>query len=156
MKRTLVLLVVVAASAATFVSSAQAAVITNDTSSAPWSGWVSCANGGAGELVNGTVEVHNLVTETTNTNVDSYQFQFQPHGTLTGQTTGDSYQLTGLSRGVYNDITQSGEYTLTYVNSYQLIGAGTASNLRIREVAHMTISDDEVVVHHDDFSVDCA
>ena len=155
MKRMFVLLAVVATSTA-LVGSAQAAVVTNDTTSAPWSGWVSCANGGAGELVNGTVDVHNLVTETTNGNLDSYQFQFQPQGTLTGQTTGDSYRLTGLTRGVYNDSTRSGEYTLTYVNSYQLIGAGTAGNLRVREVAHMTISDDEVVVQHDDFSIDCA
>ena len=60
-----------------------------------------------------------------------------------------------MTRGIYNDIQQSGEYTLTYVNSYQLIGPGTGNNLRVREVAHMTLDGDDVVVRHDGFSIEC-
>ena len=85
----------------------------------------------------------------------SSQFQFQPHGNLVGRITGDTYQLTGVTRGTYNDILQSGESTLTYVNSYQLIGPGPGNNLLVREIAHLTIDGDDVVVHHDDFSIEC-
>jgi hypothetical protein len=60
-----------------------------------------------------------------------------------------------VTRGTYNDILQSGEYTLTYVNSYQLIGRGPGNNLLVREIAHVTIDGDDVVVQHDDFSIEC-
>ena len=100
--------------------------------------------------------MHNLIASTVNGNVDSSQFQFQPHGNLVGKNhPGDAYQLTGVTRGTYNDILQSGEYTLTYVNSYQLIGPGRGNNLRVREIAHLTIDGDYVAVHHDDFSIEC-
>ena len=155
MKRILVLLAIATAGMAVSVSAAQAEVVTNETVSYAYSGFVPCANGGAGEILTGTIDVHNLITSTVNRNVDSWQFQFQPRGSLVGSTTGDTYQLTGVTRGTYNDIQQSGEYTLTYVNSYQLIGPGTGNNLRVREVAHVTADGDDVVVRHDGLSIEC-
>ena len=155
MKRILVLLAIASVAMAASVSAAQAEVVSNETGSSAWSGFVSCANGGAGELLTGTIDVHNLITSTVNGNVDSWQFQFQPRGSLVGRITGDTYQLTGVTRGTYNDIQQSGLYTLTYVNSYQLIGPGPGNNLRIREIAHLTIDGDHVVIDHDDFSIEC-
>ena len=155
MKRILVLLAIATAGMAVSVSAAQADVVTNETVSYAWSGFVPCANGGAGELLTGTIDVHNLITSTVNGNVDSWQFQFQPRGSLVGRVTGDTYQLTGVTRGTYNDIQQSGEYTLTYVNSYQLVGPGPGNNLRVREVSHMTLDGDDVVVRHDGFSIEC-
>jgi hypothetical protein len=154
-KRILVLLAIVTVGVATSVAAAQAAVVGNETVSYAYSGFVPCANGGTGELLTGRIDVHNLSTSTVNGNIDSWQFQFQPHGSLVGRTTGDTYQLTGLSRGTYNDVLQSGEYTLTYVNNYQLIGPGPGNNLRVREIAHVTIDGDDVIVQHDDFSIDC-
>jgi hypothetical protein len=155
MKRILVLLAIATVGMAASVTAAQAEVVTNETVSYAYSGFVSCANGGAGELVTGRIDVHNLITSTVNGSVDSWQFQFQPHGSLVGRTTGDTYQLTGVTRGIYNDSLQSGEYTLTYVNSYQLIGPGPGNNLLVREIAHVTIDGDDVVVQHDDFSIEC-
>jgi hypothetical protein len=155
MKRILVLLAIATVGMAASVSAAQAEVVTNETVSYAYSGFVPCANGGAGELLTGTIEVHNLITSTVNGNIDSSQFQFQPQGSLIGRTTGDTYQLTGVTRGAYNESVQSGEYTLTYVNSYQLIGPGPGNNLRVREIAHLTIDGDDVVVQHDDWSIDC-
>ena len=155
MKRILVLLAIATAGMAVSVSAAQAEVVTNETVSYAWSGFVPCANGGAGELLTGTIDVHNLITSTVNGNVDSSQFQFQPRGSLVGSITGDTYQLTGVTRGTYNDIQQSGVYTLTYVNSYQLVGPGPGNNLRVREVSHMTLDGDDVVVRHDGFSIEC-
>ena len=60
-----------------------------------------------------------------------------------------------MTRGTYNDIQQSGVYTLTYVNIYQLIGPGAGNNLRVREVAHVTADGDDVIVRHDGFSIEC-
>jgi hypothetical protein len=155
MKRIPVLLAIATVAMAASVSAAQAEVVTNETVSYAYSGFVPCADGGAGELLSGTIDVHNLITSTVNGNVDSWQFQFQPRGSLVGRITGDTYRLTGVTRGTYNESLQSGEYVLTYVNNYQLIGPGPGNNLQVREVAHVTIDGDEVVVRHDDFSIEC-
>jgi hypothetical protein len=153
--RVLVLLALTTIGALASVTGAQAQVVTNETVSYAYSGFVPCANGGAGELVTGRIDVHNLVTSTVTENVDSSTFQFQPHGSLVGRITGDTYQLTGLTRGTYEESLQSGTYTLTYVNTYQLIGRGPGNNLRVREIAHIPRNGDDVVVHHDDWSIEC-
>jgi hypothetical protein len=155
MKRTLVLLTLAIAGMVTSVTAAQAKVVSNETVSYAYAGFVPCANGGAGEYVTGTIDAHNLITSTVNGNVDTWQFQFQPRGSLVGRITGDTYQLTGLTRGTYTESLQDDHRTLTYVNSYQLIGPGPDNNLRVREVAHVTINDDEAVIDHDDWSVEC-
>jgi hypothetical protein len=156
MKRILVLLTLAIAGMVASVTAAQAEVVSNETVSYAYGGFVPCANGGAGEILTGTIDVHNLITSTVNGNVDTWQFQFQPHGSLVGRITGDTYQLTGLTRGMYTDSLQDDHRTLTYVNSFQLIGPGPENNLLVREIAHITINDDdEVVIDHDDWSVEC-
>jgi hypothetical protein len=155
-KRILALLTVCALGVLASAAAAEAQVVSNETVSYAYSGFVPCANGGAGELLTGTIDVHNVITSTTNGNVDAWQFQFQPHGSLVGSITGDTYQLTGVTRGTYTESLRSGEYTLSYVNRYQLIGPGAGNNLVVREVAHLTEDGDDVVVEHDDFSVECS
>lgn len=154
-RRILVLLTLAVAGILTSVTAAQAKVVSNDTVSYAYAGFVPCANGGAGEYVTGTIDAHNLITSTVNANVDTWQFQFQPHGSLVGRITGDTYQLTGVSRGTYTESLQNDHRTLTYVNSYQLIGQGPDNNLVVREIAHVTINGDEAVVDRDDWSVEC-
>ena len=156
MKRILILLAIASAGMAASVTAAEAAVVSNETVSYAYSGFVPCANGGTGELLTGTIDVHNLITSTVNGNVDSGQFQFQPQGSLVGTITGDTYQLTGVTRGTYNATRQSGDSILTYVNSYQLIGPGSGNNLRVREIAHLTVDGDDVVVQHDNLSIECS
>lgn len=155
MKRILVLLTLAIAGMVTSVTAAQAEVVSNETVSYSYAGFMPCANGGAGEYITGRIDAHNLITSTVNRNVDTWQFQFQPRGSLVGTITGDTYQLTGLTRGTYTDSLQDDHRTLTYVNSYQLIGPGPENNLLVREIAHVTINDDEVVIDHDDWSVEC-
>jgi hypothetical protein len=41
------------------------------------------------------------------------------------------------------------------VNTYQLIGPGPGNNLRVREIAHITGNGDDVVVHHDNWTIEC-
>ena len=156
MKRMLVLLALTTVGALASVTGAQAQIVTNETVSYAYSGYVSCANGGAGELVTGQIDVHNLVTSSVNGNVETWQFQFRPHGSMVGRVTGDTYQLTGMTRGTYKDSLQGGASTVTYVQSYQLIGPGQGNNLRVREIAHITRSGDDVIVDHDDWTIECA
>ena len=155
MKRVLVLLAIATVGMTASVTAAQAEIVSNDTVSYAYSGFVPCANGGSGELVTGTIDVHNLITSTVNGNVESSQFQFQPRGSLVGSSTGDTYRLTGVTRGSSSESLQNVIYTLTYVNSYQLIGPGAGNNLRVHEIAHVTIHGDDVVVQHDDFRIEC-
>jgi hypothetical protein len=156
LRRVLVLFTVCALGAVASASVGHAEVVTNQQVSYAWSGFVPCAAGGAGEVVTGTIDVHDMATSTVNGNVDVWQFQFQPRGSFVGKTTGDTYRLTGVTRGTYAESLQSDRYTMTYVNSYQLIGPGPENNLRIREIAHVTVNDDEVIVQHDDLTIDCA
>lgn len=156
MKRILLLLVLGTVGILASVTSAQAEVVTNTTVAYPYSGWVPCANGGAGELVTGTIEMHILTTSTTTDNVDAWQFAFAPRGSLVGRITGDTYRLTGVTRGTYVETLQSDGYAATYVNRYQLIGPGSGNDLTVRETAHVTRDGDEVVVSHDDFDIECA
>lgn len=155
MRRILVLVALCATGTLASVSVAQARIVSNETVSYAYSGFVPCANGGAGELVTGTIDAHNLVTSTETGSVDSWQFQFQPRGSLVGRVTGDTYQLTGVTRGSYEESLWGGEYPETYVSSYQLIGPGPANNLVVREIAHLTWNGDELIVDHDDYSVEC-
>src|SRR5262245_1363932 len=124
MKRILVLLAISAVGMAASVTVAQAEVVSNETVSYAYSGFVPCANGGAGELLTGTIHVHNLITSTVNGNHVSDKFKFQPHGSMVGAITGDTYRLTGVTQGTSSESLQDDHYTLTYVNSYQLIGPG--------------------------------
>ncbi|HET8529153.1 MAG TPA: hypothetical protein VFL60_09595, partial [Gaiellaceae bacterium] len=75
---------------------------------------------------------------------------------LVGQTTGDTYRLTGVERGTYVDDAASDHFVLTYVNRYHLIGRGSGDNLVVRETAHITSEGDDVVVAFDDYSIACS
>jgi hypothetical protein len=59
MKRILVLLAIATVGMAASVSAAQAEVTTNDWASVGFAGFVPFANGGAGEIHSGRIEVHN-------------------------------------------------------------------------------------------------
>jgi hypothetical protein len=155
MKRVLVLLALATVGMAASATAAQAAVTTNEQVSLAFAGFVPCANGGAGEILSGTIDVHNLITSTVNANHVSDQFQFQPHGSMVGAITGDTYRVTGVTRGTSTENLQNGQYTLTYVNTFQLIGPGPGNNLLVHEIAHITRNGDDVIVQHDNLSIDC-
>ena len=155
-KRIAALLALAAASLA-IVGAVQAAVTANEQLSIAYAGYVPCANGGAGELLTGTIDVHDLASETVNGNNVAWRFTFERRGELVGRVTGDTYRLAGVEHGAYTQSLDSEHSTLTYVNRYRLIGPGPGNNLVVSETAHVTIDGDEnVVVQRDDFAVDCA
>lgn len=155
MKRTLMMLTLAGVGVLASATAAEAGVVRNTTVSYAYAGWVPCADSGAGELVTGTIDAHLLDTSTVNDGVDAWQFMFAPRGTLVGETTGDTYRLTGIQRGTYVNVAQSDQFVLTYVNRYQLIGPGSGNNLVVRETAHITSSGGDPVVQFDDYSVEC-
>jgi hypothetical protein len=156
MRRVLLLLALAAVGLAA-VSAAQAKVTTNDKASLAYAGFVPCANGGTGELLTGTIDVRTLSASTVNANDESWHFDFEAHGALTGATTGDTYRVAAVEHGTYTQSLGDDHSTLTYVNRYRLVGPGQGNNLVVRETAHVTIDADEnVTVQHDDFGVVCA
>ena len=123
MKRILPLCVIGAIVAG--VSVAQAAVTTNDVQTIAFANFVPCANGGAGEVISGSLQLHILTTVTVNGNKLSAKFHFQPQSsTLVGAITGDAYQATGVTQGSFNGTFRNGLYTETDVNNFRLIGSG--------------------------------
>jgi hypothetical protein len=129
------------------VAAAQAAPATNTTVSYAYSGFVPCANGGAGELLTGTIDAHILETSTST--------DFQARGSLVGSVTGDTYRLEATEH--VTDVTNANDRgSLTYVNRYRLIGPGPGNNLVVRETAHITRSGDDYVVDRDEWSIDCS
>jgi hypothetical protein len=151
MKGILLFLAIGAVAVAAGATNARAEIVTNATVSYAYSGWVPCANGGAGELMTGTIDAHILETSMQ----DGSQFSFNAHGMLVGTITGDVYQLAALTRGTYITAPESDHEAATYVNRYRLIGPGRDNNLVVRETAHWTRNGDDVVVDHDSFSVEC-
>lgn len=83
--------------------------------------------------------------------------QDQPAGVRgIGQTTGDKYQGTGVTRQDFNASTLAFPLVFTYVNNFRIIGAGRANNLLIHEVAQLMINANGVVtVARDLFSEEC-
>jgi hypothetical protein len=155
MKRILVLLTLLGIGILAGSAAAEAGVVRNTTLSYAYAGWVPCANGGAGELVAGTIDAHLLDTSTVNGGVDAWQFMFAPRGTLVGETTGESYRLGGVEHGTYVSVAQGDRFVLTYVNRYHLIGPGSGNNLVVRETAHITSNGDDAVVQFDDYTIEC-
>jgi len=139
------------------VSVAQAAVTTNDTQTIPFSVFIPCANGGAGEVVSGDLPLHTLITSTVNGNKVSGKTHFQPQGgSLVGETTGDSYRPTGVTQDTFNGSLQNGLFTQTFINNFRIIGPGPGNNFLVHESFHVTINaNGDTAVTHDNVSEDC-
>ena len=155
MKRILALSAI--AAAVVGVTVAQAAVTVNDRQTVPFSVFVPCANGGAGESVDGTIDLHTLITFTINGNNVSGKGHFQPQGgDLVGSVTGDKYQPTGVTQDHFKGSLQNGQFNETFVNNFRIIGHGSGNNFLVHEVFHITINaDGDLTVIHDEVSVDC-
>src|SRR5437867_1386264 len=136
---------------------ANAAIQVNKSQQITLSVFVPCAARGAGEIVDLSGPLHVLITSTINGNNVSGRFQFQPQGISgNGETTGLSYQATGLTAENFTASQQNGVFTLTFINRFDIIGQGPNNNFTVQETAHITINaDGTVTVNFDNFSVEC-
>jgi len=136
---------------------AYAAVEVNEATNITLSVFVPCAAGGAGEIVDLSGPLHTLITETINGNNVSGVMHFQPQGISgIGETTGTKYQATGVTGTSFSQSLQNGQANMTFVNRFNIIGAGPGNNFLVRETSHITFNaDGTVTVYFDDFTVEC-
>ena len=158
MKKNTTIMIFLFAALALFTVPANAAKQVNDMSDINLTVFVPCAAGGAGELVDLSGPLHTLITFTINGNNVSGTAHFQPQGLSgTGETTGDKYQATGVTKASsFKGSFQNGQFTQTHVNNFRIIGSGSGNNFLVHEVLHVTFNaNGTVTVFHDNFSIDC-
>ena len=117
--------------------------------------FVPCANGGAGEYVDLSGDLHDLYHLTFDGQGGVHvKFQDNPQGISgVGLTTGDKYQGTGVTETEFN-VKVGEEYT--YVNNFRIIGQGPGNNYLVHDNFHFTINaNGTVTAYHDNFSVEC-
>src|SRR5437588_5849118 len=122
------------------IDPANAAVQANDTTDINLTVFVPCAAGGAGEIVDLSGPLHTLITFTINGNNVSGKAHFQPQGIVgSGETTGDKYQATGVTKASsFKASFQNGQAQQTFVNNFRIIGQGPGNNSLVHEVARST------------------
>ena len=102
---------------------------------------IPCANGGAGELVSLTGNLHVLTTYSINGNVVRGRFHDQPEDIKGfGSVTGDRYEATGVSQGQFKASLQNGQAIVSFINNFRIIGQGTGNNFLVHQNVHMTIN----------------
>ena len=116
--------------------------------------FVPCANGGAGEDVALSGNLHDLFHITVNGNSLHVKTHDQPQGISgTGLVTGDKYQATGVTQDEFNTSFGMEE---TFINNFRIIGQGPGNNFLVHENFHITINaNGTVTASHDNFTVDC-
>jgi hypothetical protein len=158
MRRILALLALATVGVVASATTAQAQVVENDTILVPgFNVFVPCANGGAGEVIVGDLQLHVLVTSTVNGNNVSGKERFQPQGdSLVGQITGETYRATGVTQDSFQGSLQNVQSTFTFVNNFRMIGAGPGNNFLVHETFHLTVNaNGDTTVTLDNLSVDC-
>lgn len=155
--RTMTMLASVGILMATLAMPAQAEVLVNDSIDISLVAFVSCANGGAGELVVLEGPLHILTSFTINGNNVSGKSHFQPQGISgVGQTTGDTYHATGVTQDNFKGSFNNGQFNETFINNFRIIGQGPGNNFTVHENFHLTINaNGELTSFHDNFNVDC-
>ena len=139
-----------------FAGTASAGVLLNAAESFEQVVNVPCANGGAGEDVLLTGFLHVLITGTLDASGSLHTTtHFQPMGVAgTGETTGDVYRATGITRDEANGLDVP--FEATFVNNFRLIGPGKGNNFLVHETAHLTVNaQGEVTVLLENLSIEC-
>jgi hypothetical protein len=117
--------------------------------------FVPCANGGAGEDVEITGNLHDLFHVTFD-GVGGLHVTVHdnPQGISGfGLTTGDTYRGVGITEEHFNGTVGS---TDTFVNNFRIIGNGPGNNFSVHENIHVTINaNGELTAFVDNFSVTC-
>jgi hypothetical protein len=117
--------------------------------------FVPCANGGAGEDVALSGNLHDLFSLTFNGSGGVHVKTLDnPQGVSgVGLTTGTKYQGTGVTQSEFN--AQVG-FETTFVNNFRIIGACPGNNFLVHENFHVTVNPDGTVTAFvDNFSVAC-
>jgi hypothetical protein len=143
------------------VGSAAGQVTTNIKVPFDGTAFVPCANGGAGEFVALSGNLHVKFSVTLDGAGGMHLTEsYNPQGvTGTGLTTGTKYQATGETHPV-SKIWADGGFTAGFNNKFEdifrIIGPGPGNNLLVHENFHLKVdADGTVTLFHDTFSVTC-
>ena len=135
-----------------------AAAVITDNQKFPISltAFIPCANGGAGEDVTLTGNLHVLfhLTISNRGNV-TLKSHFQPQGiTGTGSVTGAKYQGTGVTQDVSTGHAVGS--TFTFINNFRMIGQGRGNNFLVHENFHVTVNaNGTITTVVDNFRTEC-
>ena len=119
--------------------------------------FISCANSGAGEIVELSGPLHILIVSNVNNQRVSGFTHFQPQGLHgTGQVTGNLYTATGVTQEHFSGSLVNGQYNTTFINNYRVIGQGPGNNLLIHQTIHITVnSNGEATASVDHTTFEC-
>ena len=137
---------------------ARAQVITfTDSVTIPFSNlaFVPCANGGAGEYVDVTGNLHVVFHITISGNRFLVKASAQSQGVSgVGQSTGDKYQGNGAFEST--ESSGSGAFESTTVGTFRLVGQGPGNNLRIHQIIRFTFDAHGILTAYiDSYSEEC-
>jgi hypothetical protein len=117
--------------------------------------YIPCGNGGAGDLVVLSGNLHVLFHGTFDGSGGVHmKNHFQPQG-ISGYsvTTGAKYQATGVTQDEFN---AKVGYEYTFVNNFKIIGQGGAANYLVHENFHVTVNaNGTVTAFVDNFKFAC-
>jgi hypothetical protein len=116
---------------------------------------VPCANGGAGEVIAMSGNLHVLFNILADGNGGFHlKSHSQPQGISgAGQVTGAKYQAVGVTQE-HQNVTAGAN--LTYVNNFRMIGQGPGNNFQVHETFHVTINaNGQLTVSHGALRVTC-
>ena len=119
--------------------------------------FVPCANGGAGEDVDLTGNLHQVITLVTTANgTTTFREQSQPQGVSgIGQVTGDIYRGTGSAQMIQIDGGPAPS-EFTFINNFRIIGPGPGNNVLVHENEHLTMdANGNVRADFDNLRVEC-
>lgn len=110
------------------------------------------------DLVHTAGHLHIKMSYTENANRISGKVHFQPMGAkLVGVDTGNEYVGNGMSKESFSaPVDDQGAATTTFVNNFRVIGKGSAPNLLIHQVGHVTFNaNGTVTANVTNSSVEC-
>jgi hypothetical protein len=119
--------------------------------------FIECADGGAGEGVIVSGNLHSMFHSTSNANRFTTVIHNQPQGVSgTGLTTGDKYQGTGATLETITGSLVNGQFSNTFVNNFRMIGQGPDNNFTVHQTFHVTFNaNGELTASVDNFTADC-
>jgi hypothetical protein len=120
--------------------------------------YVSCAAGGAGEVVDLAGSLH-ILTHVTLNAAGGYVFRThsQPQGVSgSGATTGTKYQGTGVTQETTHAAAAGLPYTHTAINNFRIIGRGPDNNYLVHVNTHVTVNaNGDVTAEVSHASIEC-
>ena len=103
--------------------------------------FVTCGNGGAGEQVHITGDLHVILSTSVNGNHVSTKAHFQPDKLVAvGLVTGTVYQMHGVTQQRSEANLNNNQGQLDFVNNFRLITKGPEPNFQVHQVAHLVVN----------------